>query len=349
MTTRGGSTQAPETPERRARWFRALTSVLVREQHQSQRSRRGARRGGAAQAAPAKGASLSAAPFLPLDAALEQGGHAPFVALRVDGRIGDFLIDTAATQSSLNAEFFPIGATRLVRHFSLPSFPGGVFSVADYVGLRGPSGSKLGILGTDFLSLLSMRLAYDGPNLQVGVTPASCNGRLLREAGFIAIDQKGFFSADQSLLGPGRPNVPILRMGFGGELRFWAQIDSGYDDRLYQPSIDVNAPLFEALKAAGAKMTKVDDVTLTTCVGRESRAIWRMERGGLDVFAEAGPGGAPVAAFAAPYLSVKQPNGCGGIAGLDEPAAQLGASVLRSFGEVVFDPKNTCVWIPGHR
>ena len=45
------------------------------------------------------------------------------------------------------------------------------------------------------------------------------------------------------------------------------------------------------------------------------------------------------------HLIVKPANTCGGIADLPEPAAQLGASFLRLFGAVIFDPKTTTVWL----
>jgi hypothetical protein len=44
---------------------------------------------------------------------------------------------------------------------------------------------------------------------------------------------------------------------------------------------------------------------------------------------------------------VKPPNSCGGIADMAEPAAQLGASFLGLFGEVIFDPRNATVWLGG--
>jgi hypothetical protein len=34
---------------------------------------------------------------------------------------------------------------------------------------------------------------------------------------------------------------------------------------------------------------------------------------------------------------------------MPEPAAQLGASFLSLFGDVIFDPKNTIVWLGGFR
>ena len=45
------------------------------------------------------------------------------------------------------------------------------------------------------------------------------------------------------------------------------------------------------------------------------------------------------------YLILKHANGCGGIGAMSEPAAQLGASFLRLFRAIVFDPKSKTVWL----
>ena len=47
------------------------------------------------------------------------------------------------------------------------------------------------------------------------------------------------------------------------------------------------------------------------------------------------------------HLIVKPANACGGIADLPEPAAQLGASLLRLFRTVIFDPRTATVWLAG--
>jgi hypothetical protein len=41
----------------------------------------------------------------------------------------------------------------------------------------------------------------------------------------------------------------------------------------------------------------------------------------------------------------KPANPCGGIAGMSEPAAQLGVSILGMLGAIVFDPMSDTVWI----
>ena len=46
---------------------------------------------------------------------------------------------------------------------------------------------------------------------------------------------------------------------------------------------------------------------------------------------------------------MKSANACGGIADMAEPAAQLGASFLGLFGDVIFDPRNATVWLGGGR
>jgi len=48
------------------------------------------------------------------------------------------------------------------------------------------------------------------------------------------------------------------------------------------------------------------------------------------------------------HLIVKPPNSHAGASRTwPEPAAQLGASFLGLFGEVIFDPRNATVWLGG--
>lgn len=281
-----------------------------------------------------------------LTTGLGPGGHAPFAALSVDGRRGDFLIDYAATYSTLNRAMFPGAPSPLNARFDLPSFASGRFQLADYVGLVGPSGARMGVIGTDFLSLLSAHFVYEGEGVAVTVNATPCDPGRVAAAGFAPVSQAGFFSSDLSRLGPGRANVPILRLTLPGDekrapLGFWAQIDTGYDDRVYPLSIDVNQALFDELEFRGAPMERVSEITVTTCEGSERRTIHRLGAP-LEVI---GDDGAVIATLDGAHISLKPRNGCGGIASLPGPAAQLGASVVRTLGEVIFDPKNELVWV----
>ncbi len=157
------------------------------------------------------------------------------------------------------------------------------------------------------------------------------------------VGQSGFFSSDPSTVGAGLPNVPVVFLRLG-DVRVWAQIDTGYEDFVYSRSIDINQALFDRLMASGAKLDRVNDIDIWTCDGREHRPVYRIKDRLLRIENEQGKRVAETENF---HLIVKSPNSCGGIADMAEPAAQLGASFLALFGEVIFDPRNATVWLGG--
>ena len=161
--------------------------------------------------------------------------------------------------------------------------------------------------------------------------------------GLTPVAQSGFFSSDPSKVGSGLPNVPVVFLRLG-DIRVWAQIDTGYEDFVYSRSIDINQALFDRLVGSGAKLDRVNDIDIWTCDGREHRPVYRIKDRPLRIENEQGKQIAVTEDF---HLIVKSPNSCGGIADMAEPAAQLGASFLGLFGEVIFDPKNTTVWLGG--
>ena len=129
-----------------------------------------------------------------------------------------------------------------------------------------------------------------------------------------------------------------------GEVRAFAQIDTGYEDAVYAHSVDINQALFERLAASGIKLDKAGDIDVWTCDGRERRPRYAVEDRTLGIEDGQSRTIAQIDDF---HLIVKPPDACGGIADMTEPAAQLGASFLRLFGTIVFDPKNATVWLDG--
>ena len=107
----------------------------------------------------------------------------------------------------------------------------------------------VGVIGTDILSRVTMEFNSGTAYLSV----KSCSSVALRGAGFIPVNQTGFFWSDPTLLNEGRPNVPVLFLGLG-EVHVAAQIDTGYDDELYPYSIDINQALFDRLHQSGFEM-----------------------------------------------------------------------------------------------
>jgi hypothetical protein len=270
-------------------------------------------------------------------------GAAPYVRLRAGGITGAFLLDWGATSSSVDRRRYPDGDGPLnVQDFTLPSFSSGSFERRGYGLMVAPAGGQLGIVGTDFLSLLSAHLTYGRSGTHIVLSSASCAAEALRARRLRPIRQTGYFSSDLSRLEPGRPNVPVIFVGLGG-VRAAAQIDTGYEDSELKHSIDINVAMHRALVAAGVRLATRGEVTIGTCAGSERRPVLVPEDGRIRLTDERGTG---IRDLDGVHLILKPAGDCGGIAGMSEPAAQLGVSVLRTLGEIVIDGKGETVWIP---
>jgi hypothetical protein len=169
----------------------------------------------------------------------------------------------------------------------------------------------------------------------------TCRRETLIARGLTPVAQTGFFSSDPSKGAGGLPNVPVIFLRLG-DVRVWAQIDTGYEDFVYSHSIDINQALFDRLVGSGVKLDRINDIDIWTCDGREHRPVYRIKDRPMTIENESGKAILKTEDF---HLVVKSANSCGGIADMKEPAAQLGASFLDLFGEVIFDPKNATVWL----
>jgi hypothetical protein len=266
------------------------------------------------------------------------GGSSPYVELTADGIKGPFLLDYGATRSSLSALAFP-GSDGSIRHaaISLPGVKSADFHLARYDLLFQPEKGQLGVIGDDLLSRFTVQLTQGAAYF--GAEP--CRPEALVAAGLTPIAQNGFFSSDPKKISAGLPNVPVVFLRLG-EVRVWAQIDTGYEDSVYARSVDINQALFDRLVRSGIKMNRTDDIDVWTCDGRESRAVYRLKGAPLTIENERGK---PIVETEDFHLIVKPADACGGIADFSEPAAQLGASFLRLFSAVIFDPKAETVWL----
>ncbi|MDR3435841.1 hypothetical protein, partial [Telmatospirillum sp.] len=195
---------------------------------------------------------------------------------------------------------------------------------------------QLGVIGTDFLSLLTVQITESAVFL--GEQP--CQPATMRARGFVPISQDHFFSSDPSAVDARLPNVPIVFLRLGAT-RVWAQIDTGYDDAIYPHSVDINQALYERLIKDGMRLRRVSEMTVSTCEGRETRPVYAVDNS-LAVETDQSE---PIVRTVNFHLVLKQANGCGGIGAMSEPAAQLGASYLRLFRAIVFDPKSKTVWL----
>lgn len=267
-------------------------------------------------------------------------GASPYVELTADGVSGPFLLDYGATRSSLSASAFP-GADGSIRTaaISLPGIERADFHLARYYLLLQPAKGQLGVIGDDLLSQFTVQLTDSTAFLSA----ETCQPEALIAQGFTPVAQNGFFSSDRSKAGARLPNVPVVFLRLG-DVRVWAQIDTGYEDFVYSRSIDINQALFDRLVANGAKLDRIEDIDIWTCDGREHWPVYRVKDRLLSIENEQGMQIVETSDF---HLIVKSANTCGGIADMPEPAAQLGASFLDLFGDVIFDPRNTIVWLGG--
>jgi hypothetical protein len=267
-------------------------------------------------------------------------GSSPYVELTVDGVTGPFLLDYGATLSSLSAAMFsaPDGSIRTAA-ISLPGIDRADFHLARYYLMLQPKKGQIGVIGDDLLSRFTVHLT----DRAAFFSAESCRPEALIARGLTPVAQSGFFSSDPSKGGAGLPNVPVVFLRLGA-IRVWAQIDTGYEDFVYSRSVDINQALFDRLVASGAELEQVKDIDMWTCDGRERRPVYRVKDRPLRVENEKGERIVETRDF---HLILKPPNACGGIADMAEPAAQLGASFLRLFGAIIFDPRRATVWLDG--
>lgn len=268
------------------------------------------------------------------------GGSAPYVPLTADGRRGNFLLDWGSTSSSLSDTAFPASTTAgRALSFDLPSFTSGQFASRHYPAGAGPADGQVGLVGTDFLAQMSAMLTYEPRGGSVRLSAKPCDGARLVADGFVPVRQDGHFSADPRRVS-GKPNIPVLFVRLGA-VTVPAQIDSGYEDALWQHAIDINEALYRRLVDGGVRLTAVGSTRVATCAGSEMRQILRAEAPVLIV-SESGRAIRQIPDY---NLFRKMPNSCGGIAAMDTPAAQLGASFLRTLGTIVIDGKSETVWV----
>lgn len=262
----------------------------------------------------------------------------PRIELKAGERTGLFLIDYGATQSSLSSLGNGNGGDsgkEIDIAFNLPTFSHGRFQLRPV--------KDLGIVGTDFLSLLSADFSFAPHRSDVTFGDGACDPATLRADGMVPIDQAGFFASQLQRLGRDRPNIPVVFLSLGS-LVVPAQIDTGYDDAVYSPSVDINDAVYQRLSSQGLALERLADVSVATCAGMETRPAYRMR----DRVALATERGEQVRAFEGVTLILKRRGTCGGIAQMSEPAAQIGIGLLRQIGRVVFDPKAGRVWVASH-
>jgi hypothetical protein len=295
--------------------------------------------GAFAQSAVCSGGSIG------LDLSVEATPH---VHMQLGGRIGNFLIDTGASTSSVDARLFgvTVGSSIRIQGSSFPTVSGGDFAVFDWSHAPAPPGGLAGVIGTDFLGLRIAEFHYDARQPYLAVSQERCSARQFEDDGFTSIPQEGYYTADATRLRPNTLNIPVIFIRVGSVIAP-AQIDSGFSESgNVRGVVQINEALFRDLRSAGVVMNPFTAVTfsITDCRGNRSiPALWRVQGSQLEITTR---GGEVVFEFEPPLLEVKPtPTSCGGIAISPEPMGQIGAEYLRRWGTFVFDPFNERVWV----
>jgi hypothetical protein len=128
-----------------------------------------------------------------------------------------------------------------------------------------------------------------------------------------------------------------------------AQVDTGYADALFPPSMNINRAWFEQLQAQGVGLQRRPDadLRLTTCAGVTEPVLAYGLRPGA-VVELVGSDGRAVRSLRGVTLFLKDTppaaRGCGGIGTWARPAAQLGASFVND-GTLVVDPFRQRIWL----
>jgi hypothetical protein len=271
---------------------------------------------------------------------------APYIELAANERKGAFLLDYGTTLSSVSRDVFRASSAQNsdidIENFSLPSFGSGHFGLAKYWISEQPAGGQIGIIGTDFLSLLTADFSFRNDRSDVVLSALPCDPEVLRKRGMIAVRQTGFFSSNLHKLAAGTPNVPVLYLDIGG-VRAPAQIDTGYDDAVRRPSIDINEALYDRLSSAGVRLEARGGSLVATCSGIVANAVYATPETKIFLTTREG---VKIREIKGASLVRKVVNGCGGIADMRAPEAQLGVTIVSGLGSLVFDPRSEIVWVP---
>lgn len=296
--------------------------------------------------------------------------------------VGNFLVDFGANGSTIDFGGFVPDKPMPTGCLGDAATPGAICSFANF-DFFGPWGTvslvtanysflfnsirQAGIIGTDFLSVHAFTLDFHGKRLWKAEAKSFCTDAQMLASGFSPLPSSGFYTNDSKTLRPLSevisdadadisrftvPNVPTVPIAIAG-VSALAQLDTGYDDRLYRHSININEALRDRLlTAVPGRLTRRPalDLYLTTCVGglsQRGEAYELADDTPVDFLAEGGGIGRHDVGTML-YVKDRLPEAerCGGVETWTVPAAQMGASFLVDALAVVFDPARSRVWLP---
>ena len=288
----------------------------------------------------------------------------PYTPVRVQGAYGFFVVDLGSDGSAISPGTFlgggrPVPAAGTADRFEGVDFfgPWGPLRlpVQDFSGI-GDLLPQAGLIGTDLLASHVITIDYGRSLLHRAERDRFCADAVLRRAGFLAASTAGYYGPEAaSLTCPaaartGRcPNIPTIPIRIGNVAAV-AQIDTGYDDGVHPPSLNINTAFLRQLRAAKVALRPVPaaDLSLSTCVRgvREPVTAYRLAPPLALEFL--GLTGSAVRSEPGVTLFVKNTpaaaRSCGGIGTWSEPAGQLGASFFSSQDALIVDPFTQRVW-----
>jgi hypothetical protein len=288
----------------------------------------------------------------------------PYTPVRVQGAYGFFVVDLGSDGSAISPGTFlggarPVPAPGTVDRFERVEFfgPWGPLRlpVQDFSGIRGLL-PQAGLIGTDLLARHVVTIDYGRSLLHRAERDRFCADATLRRAGFQAASTAGYYGIEAAALtcpaaarAGGCPNIPTIPIRIGGVAAV-AQIDTGYDDGVHPPSLNINTAFLRRLRTAGVVLRRLPaaDLRLSTCVSgvREPVHAYRLAPPLTVEFL--GLKGEAVRSEPGVTLFVKDTPAaarrCGGIGTWREPAGQLGASFFASQDALIVDPFTQRVW-----
>src|SRR5215831_914620 len=276
---------------------------------------------------------------------LETLNSRPFAQMRLGSHQGYFLIDTGASFSQVDGRLFDVvvGNTVKLEGLSLPTFTWGTFRARDFTGFDRftPGGHQAGIIGTDCLSLRTVELHYETEQPYMALSRLGCAAKRMTAAGFIAVDQRGYYSHDTSHLTVVRgSNSPVIFLRIGG-VSFPAWIDTGWGSQT--GLVAINEKVLDALRHAGVPMHSLSTMNTVRCDGPHDYEVWQVDGAPLE-FSDRG--GRRLFKYDLPILVVYTPDTCGGPAKAGIPFGLIPALFLSWWGPLIIDGPNERVWVP---
>ena len=284
---------------------------------------------------------------LPLDISFDKK---PYARVSLGGKIVRLTVDTgAASESIIRKDIFdyPVNSEVVLHGFSFPTFSGGKFTVMDtgVVDLNeDANGDKYtddGVIGYNFLHFRNLEFHYDNPPY-LGISAKPCSAAKLISAGFVPIDQHGFYPSSQTPYDA----VPIV-YGKLDSVVFPVRIDTGFGEIPASGDLLVNRAFTNMLRNRRLELTRVDSTNNTNCRGVTISAVrWRTTDPHLFTIVSDINGDHTLFEYSSITMVEKDPSDtCAFYTHSSIPTAWLGAVYLDRWKTLIIDPYSERVWL----